>query len=324
MSAGDILDIIHLTVYGAFLFVLWALTRPVYVDMRRRRSGFGIVFDSHTGNPVSMAVIRLKNAQGVAVNTVVSDGQGRYRLVAPKGDYTIEVSRPGYKFPSVYLGKSTASTFHDHVLASVKLKIQDYGTITRNIPVDPTRAAQRPSWLLTRINLGKRIQYLVGFLGTGSAIYIAALQRASWVPWVMLAVYLLAMLTRLITFKAPQPPFGVVFDSGNKRPLAKAIVRLFDKRYDKLIETQTTSPQGRFAFIVKHGAYRLMVEKDGYRKVIINYPAIQQDGFLLARNVAMNACEKQACAIPLTQTLCPRPDGQEAACPIPQTSIKSA
>jgi len=314
MSAGEILQIIHLTVYGVFLTAIWTLTRPVYVDMRRRRSGFGIVFDSHTGDPVSMAVIRLKNAQGIAVNTVVTDGQGRYRLVAPKGDYTIEVSRPGYKFPSVYLGKSTANTFHDHILASVNLRIQDYGTITRNIPIDPTSSVARPSWLLARINLGKRMQYLVGFLGTGAAIYIAALQRTSWVPWVMLAMYLLSMLARLLTFKAPKPPYGVVFDSVTKRPLAKAVVRLFDKRYDKLIETQITSPHGRYAFIVKRGAYRLMIEGQGYRKVIINYPRIEQDGFLLARNVVMNACRKEACAVPLTQTLCPRSDGKEQAC----------
>ena len=287
MSSADILTIIHQTAYGLLLLIIWALTRPVYADFRRHRSGYGVVFDSHTGRPEANAVIRFKNPQGLVVRTVVADRDGRYRLAAPKGEYFVEVSKAGYTFPSVYMTKKKSNPFYDNVLASHHIMIQDYGTITKNIPIDPTGEAKKPSWLLTKVNLGKNSQYLLAFLGTGAVLYLAALQGRSPWPWVMFLVYLIIMLGRLLTFKPPQPPFGTVYDAATGQPLAQTIVRLSDKRFNKLIETQITSPKGRYAFIVNRGDFRLMIEKPGYRKVMVNFPNVKQDGFLMAKDVGM-------------------------------------
>ncbi|MFA6100258.1 MAG: carboxypeptidase-like regulatory domain-containing protein [Patescibacteria group bacterium] len=285
MFDWDVVSSAYPVFYGLFLVIIWALTRPVYADFRRRRSGYGVVFNSNTGEPVATAVIRLKTPQGLVAATVVTDSQGRYRLVAPKGEYHFEVSKAGFAFPSALMRDKKASPFFDNILASSHVRVEDYGTITKNIPLDPKWAAKKP--ITSKIILSKSTQHLLAFLGTGVALYLAAIQQMSFLPWVLFAIYLIIMLGRLLTFKPPEPPFGTITDAQTGEPLSQVVVRLLDKKFDKLIETQNTSPRGRYAFIVNRGAYRLMLEKSGYRKVIINFPSIKKDGFLLVRNVMM-------------------------------------
>lgn len=272
--------------YGLFLIVIWALTRPVYADFKRSRSGYGIVFDSHSGEPIATAIIRLKTPQGLVSTTVVTDSQGRYRLVAPKGEYYFEVSKAGYIFPSVLTQEKKFSPFFDNILPGNHIKTEDYGTITKNIPLDQKWSSKKP--LISKIILTKNAQHLIAFLGTGVALYMAAIQSVSFLPWVLFAIFLTVMLGRLLTFKAPAPPFGTIVDAQTGEPLSRVVVRLLDKKFNKLIETQTTSPKGRYAFIVGKGAYRVMLEKPGYKKVIVNYPNINKDGFLLAKDVKLN------------------------------------
>jgi hypothetical protein len=284
MPVWDSLDFWYPIIYGLFLILIWALTRSVYADFRRRRSGYGVVFDSHTGGPVATAGIRLKSAAGQVAVTVVTDSQGRYRMVAPQGEYFVEVSKAGFSFPSELTIQKKDSPFYDNVLPGNHVKIEDYGTIAYNIPLDQKWAAKKP--LTANLHLTKNAQHLLAFLGTGVALYLAALQ-SSYLLWALFSLYMLVMLGRLMTFKPPLPPYGVISDADTGEPLGRVLVRLMDKKFDKLMETQTTSPKGRYAFVVKKGDYRLMLEKPGYRKTIVNFPTVNQNGFLLARDFRM-------------------------------------
>lgn len=272
--------------YGSFLFLIWALTRPVYADFRRRKSGYGVVFNCETGELIAGAVIRFKNPQGSVAATVVSDKRGRYRLVAPMGEYFVEVTKPGFVFTFNKQNKKSAERFFDGVLNSQHVLTQDYGAVTKNIPLVPKLKIGKASFWKRRYGLGKTTQHLIVVLGTGVAFYFAILQN-TYLFWAIFAVYLIIMLVRLATFKPSQPPFGTIIDAGSRQPLDRTIVRLLDQRFNKLIEMQTTSPKGRYAFMVNRGAYRLLIEKSGYRKVIVNFPNIKQDGFLLAKDVSM-------------------------------------
>ena len=60
------------------------------------------------------------------------------------------------------------------------------------------------------------------------------------------------------------PSWGIVYDSETKEPVESAIVRIFDKEYNKLLETKVTDGQGRFEFLVKPGEYFITATKEGY------------------------------------------------------------
>ncbi len=57
---------------------------------------------------------------------------------------------------------------------------------------------------------------------------------------------------------------GIVIDSITRRPLAKVIVRIIDRYYNKAKETQITDKEGRFNFFVAPGKYTLSFFLPGY------------------------------------------------------------
>jgi hypothetical protein len=48
------------------------------------------------------------------------------------------------------------------------------------------------------------------------------------------------------------------------RPISLAVVRLFEPKYHKLLESQITDIRGRYGFLVRKGEYEITVEKKGY------------------------------------------------------------
>ena len=57
----------------------------------------------------------------------------------------------------------------------------------------------------------------------------------------------------------------MVYDSRTNQPIRTAIVRIFDKKTKKLLETRVTDEEGRFQFLVRPGEYFLQVTKQGYQ-----------------------------------------------------------
>jgi len=274
-----------LLAYAVFLLVLLTVTRPAYLAFRRRRSGYGVVFNSVTGIPEPLVSVRLKDLHGQVVGSAVTDRAGRYRLLAHKGEYLVDVTKTGFAFPSAYLGKGH-STVYGNLLPTQHVIIQDHGVITKNIPIDPVSKAKRSKIYRWRPHIGKNTQSAVGLFGPFVAFGIPwFLMRTSIVSWILFVAYVALSLERLMSFKPAAPPFGTVRDAKTAKPVEKAVVRIFDASNNKVLETQVTSPKGRYAFMVRHGAYYLVVQKPGYRSVRLNFPRIAKDGFLLVRDV---------------------------------------
>jgi len=285
-SAQDV--IIQLAFSGGFTFFLWLtliLSQPAFVAFRKRKSGFGIVFNSVTDEPEPLVAVRLRDVHGVTAASAVTDAEGRYRIVAPNGEYYVEVDKVGFSYPSKRVTKERNGSVYDNVLPSSHIVIKEHGAITKNIPIDPLRPTES-SWLSWRPKLGKRTQYAIMVAGPALGIAIA-IATNSILIWVVCAAYLAIIITRVLSFKPPQPPFGTIKDAESGKPLDRAMVRVFETRFNKLLETQITSPKGRYAFVVKKGSFRIWIKKQGYRSVILNFPAIRNDGALLTKDVKL-------------------------------------
>jgi hypothetical protein len=300
--------------YVGVLALLLKLTRPAYLAFRRRRSGYGVVFNSATGIPEALVSVRLRDLHGQIVRTVVTDKHGRYKLSAPRGEYYVEAVKQGFTFPSVYLGKDSA-TVYENVLPAAHIIIKDFGVMTKNIPIDPSGTSR--SWLPKRLVLGKDVQYAIAVVSLLLTFAIAFGVRTSWFLWITFAVYVVILLARLLSFKPATPPYGTILDAEVKRPLSQVAVRLLDARFNKVMETQITSPKGRYAFVVSPGKYRLLIKAKGYKTVIVNYPNIAQEGRLLAKDILLKRltpkeAEEQA-REPVDESL---PTGEETAAPM--------
>ncbi|HID41528.1 MAG TPA: hypothetical protein EYP33_05165, partial [Pyrodictium sp.] len=85
-------------------YLQYLFTQPLYLLLRRKRKGYGVVYDSIRKTPVDLAVLRLyEKESGRLVQTRVTDKEGRYLFIVPKGRYEIKVTKAGYLFPSEIL-----------------------------------------------------------------------------------------------------------------------------------------------------------------------------------------------------------------------------
>jgi hypothetical protein len=264
------------------------LTHPVYRNFKRRKTGFGTVFDSVSGKPIDLARIRLVDVHGLTAASAVTDEKGHYRLTAMPGEYLIDVTKPGYGFPSVFLSRHEFSKTYDNVLPSRHIKITDHGIITKNIPVDPENVDGKRSrvfrgWLLLSDNVQLGLLYACAVL----ALIAIGIDPWNIILWLACFFYLGIVVWRLLNFRPGHAEYGTIRNAKTGQPLEHVVLRLFDSMFNKLIQTEITSAKGRYAFLVNKGSYYVTAKLQGYTSVRLNFPNIPTDSYPLATDVKM-------------------------------------
>jgi hypothetical protein len=249
--------------YLQFLF-----TQPLLLIRRRKRKSWGIVYNALSKQPIELAIVRLlKAGTNFALQTRITDAQGRFSFFVPPGSYTIQVQKPGFVFPTKYLQAEHIDVDFVDLYHGEEVKVAQPVTISPNIPVDPIAKEETPSAIT-------RKRYLRGAqsaLGVGGIIVsLGAIVISPTLPMIGFAVFQIATyaLFRRLAIPAAPKRWGIVYDSDGKIPLAKAIVRIFDKKFNKLLETQITSKDGTYGFFAAKGHYYLTAEKPGYERYL--------------------------------------------------------
>ncbi|MBI2551726.1 carboxypeptidase regulatory-like domain-containing protein [Candidatus Uhrbacteria bacterium] len=246
------------------------ITQPLLLFTRRRRKSWGLVYSSLTKLPVDLALVRLfehtpAGVKGRLLQTRVTDKAGRYVLIASPGSYTVEVTKPGFNFPSKFLlGKTADLDYMDLYLGGPLELAGGQTTLTRPIPVDPLEKTETPKDVIARQrkrNLQKTVAYSGPFLAMAAVVITPSLTTG---------LLLLAQLGMLGLFKRlaiakPPPSWGVVKDARSGQPIPYAVTRIFDTQFNKLLETQITDSNGRYAFLVGRGSFYITIERPGYR-----------------------------------------------------------
>jgi hypothetical protein len=283
---------IGFVMFVVLLGVCYRVTLQAYLRFKRRKEGYGTVFNSYTGEPVDLARIRLVDPHGMTAVTAVTDRYGHYRLIVSPGEYVVDVTRNGFTFPSIFLNRTERSVTYDNIIPSRQIRIKDHGIMTKNIPVDPVSPTRRRSRVFRRwFVLSENTQLLIAWLSPVAALLFPLIVPlalpAKISTWVAALLYTGAMGRRFITFKPGRGAYGTVTDARSGTPLDRVIIRLFDAKYNKHLQTLTTSNKGRYAFLVNAGSYYLLMKKDGYTTVRLNFPNIPNDTYPLATDVRM-------------------------------------
>lgn len=248
--------------YLRFLF-----TQPALLFKRRKRKNWGVVYNSLTKLPLGLMTVRLIDAaSGRITQSRVTDGAGRYAFFPAVGSYKLEIFTGQFDFPSRFFsGLREDGQFVDLYHGEV-IEVKEKGaTITANIPLDPV-GTERPIghliWQLT----WRRAQHVISIVSL-----LVAIGFVVWVPGIV-TVGLLAVqlafygLFRHLALPPAPKSWGIIYDEHTRLPLIQAIARIFDKQYNKLLETQVTDKSGRYAFLVGRNEYYVTYEKDGYEK----------------------------------------------------------
>ena len=133
-----------------------------------------------------------------------------------------------------------------------------------NIPVDPPeKVEETPARIITqrRWRIAQRVTAGIGIVAAAGSLAISP----GWMTGGLFAFQVLTygLFYRLARAGKPKD-WGIVYDASSRKTLGQTVVRIFDKRFHKLLETQITDKQGKYAFFAGPSVYMVTAEKPGY------------------------------------------------------------
>jgi hypothetical protein len=255
-----------LPLFNAFAYLQYIFAQPILLLGRRRKKKWGIVYNSLTKQPVDLAIVRLLQADTrLVIQTKVTDKFGRYSFVVKAGTYIIDVVKPGYIFPTQYLKDKKEDVDFVDLYHAVPITAVDGYVIAQNVPMDPVTPSETPKKILLRKTL-RNLQQNIAFFTIIAAVIALAIK-----PSVQVALLTLAQVGSYFLFRRLATPvkpkeWGIAYDEDTRQPLDRVIVRIFDKKFNKLLETQVTDTNGKYGFFVRRNVYYVTAEKEGYLK----------------------------------------------------------
>lgn len=249
-------------------YLLYFFTQPVLYIFRPRRRSYGVVYNAFNRLPVDLAIVRLRKANSAAiVRSMVTDAHGRFQFVAQKGVYRIEVTKPGYRFPTEALRGAREDAGYLDLYHGESIRVEDdSAALTPNVPLDPVVGALSDRQIRRTASL-KRVKHAVAV--SGLVLSAASFLAAPSVPLGALVVahaFLYAFFRRLAVPRQPRA-WGIVYEEGpHRRAIGSAVIRMYALPYHKLVDSAVTDARGRYHFLVGPSSVYLTVTKDGYHK----------------------------------------------------------
>ncbi|MDD2807846.1 MAG: DUF4215 domain-containing protein [Patescibacteria group bacterium] len=246
-------------------YLQYFFTQPFAVLFRRRRKKWGTVYNSLTKQPVDLAIVRLYSQdKNRLIQSRVTDKQGRYNFLTEPGTYYITVTKPRFDFPTNYLKDDKEDVKFLDLYHGEEIVVTDRkADIVVNIPLDP-QVQEKPAWQVIFQYYLRKIQYALAFASIPLAIFSVVISPSA-LTWSLLGLNcVLYIVFRRLGYQRRPKNWGIVYDKKSKKPLGRAITRIYDKKYNKLLETRLTDARGRYSFLVNNNIYYVTAEKLGY------------------------------------------------------------
>ncbi len=281
-----------------FVYLKFLFTQPLFLLARRKRKGWGVVYNALTKMPADLAVVRVVSAaSGKVVQSQVTDREGRYQFFVQPGGYKLDISKPDYVFPPLYLSGKTDDDTYSDLYTGGELHPEIAAPLSFNTPLDPTGAVSSAESVL-HADRKKRIAAAFGSVGV-----IITLVSFAVSPTILVGCFVMFHLISHMAFRRiahPHRPktWGIVTDAATGKPVDKTIVRIFDTQYNKLLETQVTDDKGRYAFLVGKNSYIVTAEKQGvgsYRSQPIVIDAVSA----ISQNIVLSPAAPPVVATPV-------------------------
>jgi cysteine-rich repeat protein len=254
------------SLFNFLSYLRYIFSQPLAIVGRRRRSKWGTVYNSLTKQPIDLAIIRLyRKSDNRLIQSRVTDKLGRFLILAEPGTYYLTVTKPKFNFPSDYLkNKKEDVKFLDLYHGETVEVTEHKANITVNVPLDPIEDARPVKKIIYQYYL-RKLQYAAAFSSVPLATISLIISPNRFTFSLLIFHVLLFILFRRLSYQRPPKSWGIIYDQDNKTPLARAITRIYDRQYNKLLETRITDNKGRYSFLVNNNVYYVTSEKAGYR-----------------------------------------------------------
>ncbi|MFA5211137.1 MAG: carboxypeptidase-like regulatory domain-containing protein [Patescibacteria group bacterium] len=262
---------------------------PFTLFSKKKRKEWGIVYNSLNKMPVDLITVRLVDDKtDRIVQTAVTDSKGRYKFFAEPGIYRIVVATANFIYPTKILQDISEDTSFQNIYHGAPIHIdENTSAIIQNIPIDPVGANKTPRRIIIS-NLLTDIRHLIISVSLVVGI-LAMVVKPNLYVGILLAVQILFyILYKKFSSQKKFKNYGIIFDKDTKKPLAKAIIRLYDSKFNKLISTQVTDNKGRYSFLAGKNNYYLTVEKEGFKeRKLENINIAENDESAISKDIAI-------------------------------------
>lgn len=245
-----------------------------YFGFWRKKHPWGIVYDAITKQPIMLATVRLysvPNAVGSVrrlMETDVSSKAGVFSFEPEPGNYQIQVTKPGYSFPSrIILGQTDGEYAHVYHGEQVHLD-QQLGSVDVSVPLDPegieqlTLRQRVTQFIRQRLYLFTITLLAIGFFMS----LIAVIGGAGGVNIILVMFYASILGAQWYTYNRKKKSWGQVVDQKG-RPVAGVQLNLIDPQFNKLVQRRVTTQEGKYQFVVPAGKYVIQIENVGIELV---------------------------------------------------------
>ena len=281
------------TSFDLFSFLQLLYTSPLLLFGRRKRKAYGVVYNSLLKKPIDLAMVRLvKMPENKIVGARVTDKDGRFFFLVQPGTYRLEITKQAFDYPSKLLKDIKDDAFFLDIYHGEIIEVTEKNvTITPNVPLDPISLSklQTPKEIKIQRTL-RLVQNYVSLIGIVVAASVLVVHTTIWSITLLGFQILVYLLVRRLA--APHKPksWGIVYDKATNRPLSNVVVRIFEPKYQKLLESAVTDSKGRYTFLLGPNEYHSTYEKDGYdsQEIQINYTS-EKDVKELAKDVELES-----------------------------------
>ncbi len=202
----------------------------------------------------------------VQVAKVETLADGRYGFVLPNGTFRIRVEADGFR-PE----QTSGFALTNHIINRSFQLTESVDLFDSEVPLTEKAsyiasvAQDQVSKLIESAdnpNVENAAEKAVAPIALGSAL-LATVPALSMLS--LLSYLRFLFLQPIFLFgRRKRKKWGVVYNSLSKLPVDLAIVRVIDAKTNKIIQSRVTDNEGRYAFFVEPGLYRLEVTKSGY------------------------------------------------------------
>lgn len=262
LNYATAISLASLLPYLQFLF-----TEPIAYLARRKRKGWGVVYNSLSKVPVDLAIVRIyEKVTGRLVQTRVTDRDGRYSFWVEPGTYTLAVTKQNFTFPTEYLKDKQEDVKYVDIYHGEDLVVKEKNTlVTPNIPVDPVEVGKTvPDKRILLAYFGRKVQNVMALSGIIVAAVSCVITPKLWMFGVLVLHCLLYVLFRRLARPKRPKSWGIVYERKSRAPVGLAVARIFETEYNKLLETQVTDMRGKYSFLVGKNVYYVTFSKPGF------------------------------------------------------------
>ncbi len=261
--------VVNVVVGGATLFSqiliflrLLFLQPLLLLFKRHKQKTWGTVFNSHTKQPLDLAMVRLVQGENdKIVRTQVTDAQGRYFMAAGNGTYILKTTKEGF---GPHKSTQVEDSVYPNLYYGEKLDLADKESeLNYNIPLEPVYESKSTADIVKEYSR-KAFQKTLSMVGAIATVVSLIISPNIWMAALLVVHLLIYVVMKRFAQKKVKGDRGIVVNSKTNKPMKKVVIRVFDNAYNKLVDTTITDTNGRYVVLVGPSTYYITAEKEGY------------------------------------------------------------